>query len=114
MDPSTHRRMRTAHAKYYETCVCGRVLNGNGRKSHFRTCHKYLANVGWPLDAGMGEALRSEFYGRGAAEAIRHVERGLGQFYLDRRNSGDKSELSWLEFKTLVWKLADEYKLVNK
>lgn len=111
MDPATQRRMRTAHAKYHETCVCGLVVNGNGRKSHFRACGKYLANIGWPLDAAMGAAIRDEYRGR-SAEVIRHVERGLGQFYLDRRHSGDKSELPWLEFKALVWKLADEYEAV--
>lgn len=109
MDPTTHRRMRTAHTKYHETCVCGRVVNGNGRKSHFRTCEQYLEKVGWPLDAAMGAAIIDEYRGRGA-EVIRHVERGLGQFYLDRRRSGDKTELPWVEFKTLVWKLADEYR----
>jgi hypothetical protein len=110
MDPSTKRRMRTAHASRSITCACGRQVFGNGAKAHLRICEKNLAENGWPLDGLMSLAVMREYSrppGRGA-RTVREVERSLGQFYLERRRSGDKSVLAWSDFKALVWQYASE------
>lgn len=46
MDVGRRKAMRTQHAKYAHTCVCGRVVYGNGGwASHRWACAKYQARL---------------------------------------------------------------------
>lgn len=112
MDGAKQGRRRAAYQKIRHDCACGRELRGNLAKSHLRTCETNLRESGWPLDAGMQDALLKEYGGRRQpptyAQIVRAVERGLGQIYLERRQRGDKTPLPWIEYRDTVWRLAEE------
>jgi hypothetical protein len=55
----------------------------------------------------MAAAVRDE-YRVGSAHIIVYVEKQLGQVYLARRASGNRSDLPWAEYRDLVWRYADE------
>jgi hypothetical protein len=106
MDESTRLRMRRAHANHGYRCECGRMVYGNGHKSHLRTCAAHLDKVGWPLDEGMAQAIRDVY--RNPLGVVMGVQQRLGQFYLARRKGGDLTPLPWPEFRDLVWRYAAE------
>ncbi|MCT7372992.1 hypothetical protein [Mycolicibacterium llatzerense] len=108
MDGARAGARRMAHRKITHECACGRVLYGNLATSHLRSCEQNLRVNGWPIDAGMRDALLREYSGRRYVEVLTAVERGLGRIYLDRRAGGDKSPLPWLEYRDTIWRLAEE------
>ena len=95
MDGARSSARRNARSKISYECPCGRVVYGNG-KQHQRSCKKHLAEIGWPLDEGMRDALRSE------KVDYRAVERALGAQTINPSN------MPWADFRDLVWRLADE------
>lgn len=95
MDGARASARRGAARKIKHECPCGRTIYGNG-KSHQRSCPKHLAELGWPLDEGMRDALRE------AGVPIRPVELALGARQVNPRFH------DWKTFKALVWQLADE------
>lgn len=109
MDPVTHRRMRTAHLNHTTTCACGRRLHGNGAKSHLRACKVNLAEAGWPL-ASSWIAIFVDANLPGAQTA-RRVEKGLGLWAMEHLAPSGRvtqpDSLPWLEFKELIWRLAE-------
>lgn len=48
------------HAERGEECPCGRVVYGNGKAAHQRTCRDYLAVYGWPLSAADDAQVRQQ------------------------------------------------------
>lgn len=106
MDGARAGARRNAARKISAECPCGRRYYGNG-KAHPRSCETHLREVGWPIDDGMAAAIRAAHPDR-SAEIIRAVERGLGRIYLSRRAAGDKSEMSWTEYRERLWRLADD------
>jgi hypothetical protein len=101
-------RRRNAHEKIKYECPCGQVVTGNG-KFHQRTCAVHLRERGWPMEARMHDALREHYAGKvGVAGLIGNIERRLGQIYLARRESGNLDEMRWIEYRDLVWQLAEE------
>lgn len=111
-DPHVIKAMRSAHTRHRVTCDCGKVLSGNGRKTHQRACPPHLAASGWPLDDGFCDAIRRTYPGRGA-DVIRHVEKRLGADVLARREAGNRRPMSWAVLKALVWTYADEWAAQN-
>ncbi len=105
-------RRKSAWRNIHVTCACGREVYGNG-KSHQRNCVTHLRQVGWPLDAGMVQAVIREYGGRNAAQRIRAAELELGRIYLDRRARGDKTELAWTEYRDTIWSTAENWKPVS-
>lgn len=97
MDGARPSARRNAWAKIQYLCPCGRTVYGNG-KQHQRFCQKHLAEIGWPLDEGLRDALRAEKID------YRAVERRLGQQQIN------PSTMTWTYFRDLVWRLADEVK----
>jgi hypothetical protein len=59
------------HSRRGTTCECGRVVYGNGRASHFRSCPPYLAKRGWTFSAAEMTVLRQQ-----AREAAQHLPDG--------------------------------------
>lgn len=109
MDPVTQRRMRTAHLNHRTTCACGRVLHGNGAKSHLRACEKNLNESGWPLADGWITTFVDA--GLPGAETARRVQLGLGRWALEHRTPTGRvtqpDSLPWQRFKELIWQLAE-------
>lgn len=90
--------------KIHRTCDCGKEVYGNGL-AHFRACETHLKVSGWPMEQSMKNAIREEGHG---AEMIRAVERDLGQFHLNRRESGENQPLRWTEYRDTVWQLVEK------
>lgn len=99
---------KSAWRNIHVTCRCGREVYGNG-KSHQRNCETHLRETGWPLDAGMVQAIIREYRGRDPVPRIRAAEMELGRIYLERRARGDKTELGWTEYRDTVWSAADSW-----
>lgn len=51
----------SAHAKHGRTCECGKVLHGNGWRSHARICRDYLRKHGWEFADWEREILMDSF-----------------------------------------------------
>lgn len=108
MDGARAGARRNAHKKIVYTCSCGQVVTGNG-KFHQRTCAMHLRERGWPMETRMHEAIREQYAGvLSTALLISAIERRLGQIYLTRREGGNLDELRWIEYRDLVWQLAEE------
>jgi len=109
MDESKRLHMRRAHADRSHRCVCGRVVFGNGAKSHYRHCRVHLRERGWPLQSSWIETFVNA--GMPGAETARKVEMGLGRWSLDNSlhdQPGQPNRLPWAEFKDLIWTLAEQ------
>lgn len=109
MDPSTKRRMRSAHAKRATPCPCGREVYGNGWKSHARTCATWLAEHGWPLDGGLRLAILEE---RGA-DGVRAAECEIARHVLAARKRGYRTPPSWSQVKEWAWQAADTQQVAD-
>jgi hypothetical protein len=108
MDGAKAGARREAYRKIHTTCACGRRLEGNFAVSHLRTCETNLRENGWPIEDGMKQALMQEYRSSGYVQILRAVELKLGQLYLARRASGDKTALPWREHRDTIWVFADE------
>jgi hypothetical protein len=51
----------SAHTRHTRTCDCGKVISGNGWRSHARTCRDYLKANGWPFTNTERDALMDGF-----------------------------------------------------
>jgi hypothetical protein len=110
MDGAKASARRGAAGKIVHTCVCGRVLHGNGHVLHERHCEQHLREAGWPLDRSMKDAIRQDVYPTPGSGAIRFVERGLGAVHLQRAAAGTKTAMTWPELRAAVWDLVDQWK----
>ena len=99
------RARRGAWRKIHTTCVCGQEVYGNGL-THQRHCEPHLRERGWPVERAMQDAIRRELDGPAAA-VIQHVEKRLGELYLARRAKGDRTQLSWREYKDALWRFVE-------
>jgi hypothetical protein len=52
----------SAHAKHSRTCECGKVLHGNGWRTHARVCKDYLRKHGWEFPDADRRYLLNDFH----------------------------------------------------
>ena len=103
-DENTIHRMRTGHLNQTTECPCGKVLSGNGWKSHARVCPSWLALNGWPLDSGLKAAIWAE---TDRTAAVQAAEKAVAEKVLARRAAGNLTPPSWEEVKGWAWAAAD-------
>lgn len=66
----------SAHAKHHRTCECGKVLHGNGWRTHARACKDYLRKRGWEFPNADRAYLMQDFREYlDVHEAIRELHR---------------------------------------
>lgn len=108
MDGARASARRNAYQKIRNDCSCGRVLRGNLAVSHLRACETHLAAVGYPLEESMRTAIMREYGHSNYVATLTHVERGLGEIFLQRRAAGNKQPMPWIEYRDTIWQLAEQ------